>query len=87
MDVQMPNMDGLEATSQIRAGKGLSSEKAIIIAMTANIMEGIQNRCLASGMNDYISKPLKMSSLRQVLIRYSNNQPLLFERNSSKHHA
>ncbi|MDQ0196162.1 response regulator [Paenibacillus wynnii] len=87
MDVQMPIMDGLEATAQIRSGNGLSAEKAIIIAMTANIMEGIQNRCLASGMNDYISKPLKISSLRQTLIRYSNNEPLLFDRTSSKHHA
>ncbi|MCL6604537.1 MAG: response regulator [Paenibacillus sp.] len=86
MDVQMPVMDGLEATAMIRGGQGPSS-KATIIAMTANIMEGIQNRCLASGMNDYISKPLKMSSLRQILIRYSNNEPLLFDRPSSKNHA
>lgn len=86
MDVQMPVMDGLEATAMIRGGQGHSSE-AIIIAMTANIMEGIQNRCLASGMNDYISKPLKMSSLRQILIRYSNNEPILFDRPSSKNHA
>ena len=87
MDVQMPVMDGLEATSQIRSGNGLSADKAIIIAMTANIMDGIQNRCLESGMNDYISKPLKMSSLRAILIRHSNKEPIIFDRTSSQFHA
>ncbi|WP_410512362.1 response regulator [Paenibacillus sp. BR2-3] len=87
MDLQMPVMDGLEATAHIREGNGSSAGKAVIIAMTANVMEGIQNRCIASGMNDYISKPLKLSSLRQILMRYSNNEPLLFDRNTSKHHA
>lgn len=87
MDLQMPVMDGLEATAQIRRSDGPSSKEMVIIAMTANVMEGIQNRCLASGMNDYISKPLKMSSLRQILMRYSNTDPLIFDRNSSKNHA
>jgi len=87
MDLQMPVMDGLEATAQIRQGNGLSSKKAVIIAMTANVMDGIQGRCLASGMNDYISKPLKMSSLKQILSHYSRTDPLLLGRNSSLHHA
>jgi two-component system, sensor histidine kinase len=87
MDLQMPVMDGLAATAQIRGNKGSSSSEAIIIAMTANVMEGVQNRCLASGMNDYISKPLKMSSLRQILMRYSGNDSLVFDRTTTKHHA
>jgi signal transduction histidine kinase/CheY-like chemotaxis protein len=87
MDLQMPVMDGLEATAKIRHGKGPSAGTAIIVAMTANVMEGIQNRCIASGMNDYISKPLKMSSIKQIIARHSRKEPLLNERNTSIHHA
>jgi signal transduction histidine kinase len=73
MDLQMPVMDGLEATAQIRREGGPAAQKTVIIAMTANVMEGIQNRCKASGMDDYISKPLKMSSIKQIISRYSDN--------------
>ncbi|MEK3663909.1 response regulator [Paenibacillus sp. FSL R5-0744] len=79
MDLQMPVMDGLEATAQIRREGGPAAEKTIIIAMTANVMEGIQNRCKASGMDDYISKPLKMSSIKQIISRYSSNDNVLVE--------
>jgi CheY-like chemotaxis protein len=68
MDVQMPEMDGLEASQQIsktfRPGK-----KPWIIAMTANAMEGDREACLAAGMNDYLSKPVQMTALRNVLER------------------
>ena len=70
MDVQMPEMDGLEASRQIskiaRPGK-----KPWIIAMTANAMEGDREACLAAGMNDYLSKPVQMTTLRNVLERAS----------------
>ena len=79
MDLQMPVMDGLEATAQIRREGGPAAEKTVIIAMTANVMEGIQNRCKASGMDDYISKPLKMSSIKQIISRYSSNDNVLVE--------
>ncbi len=79
MDLQMPVMDGLEATAQIRREGGPSAEKTVIIAMTANVMEGIQNRCKASGMDDYISKPLKMSSIKQIISQYSSNDNVLVE--------
>jgi len=68
MDVQMPEMDGLEASRQIsktfRPGK-----KPWIIAMTANAMEGDREACLAAGMNDYLCKPVQMTALRNVLER------------------
>lgn len=72
MDLQMPVMDGLEATVRIRRDGGYAAQKTVIIAMTANVMEGVQNRCKAAGMDDYISKPLKMSSIKDMISRYSN---------------
>jgi signal transduction histidine kinase/ligand-binding sensor domain-containing protein/CheY-like chemotaxis protein len=65
MDVQMPEMDGLEATRRIRLQ---SESQPIIIAMTANAMQGDREICLAAGMDDYISKPIKLDELT-VLIK------------------
>ncbi len=64
MDVQMPEMDGLEATRKIRA---LSGKQPLIIAMTANAMQGDREMCLQAGMNDYISKPVNLDELVSVL--------------------
>jgi CheY-like chemotaxis protein len=68
MDVQMPEMDGLEATEKIRL---LTTSQPVIIAMTANAMEGDRDMCLKSGMNDYISKPIKLETLITVLEKWS----------------
>ena len=69
MDCQMPELDGYEATGQIRGS--LEKYKDIpIIAMTANAIKGDRERCLAAGMNDYISKPLKVRELIDILSRW-----------------
>ncbi len=70
MDVQMPKMDGLEATRRIRALEGSESEIPII-AMTANAMQGDRETCLQAGMNDYLSKPLNRHSLADKVAFWS----------------
>ena len=71
MDVQMPVMDGLEATRQIRGPNSIIANRRIpIIAMTAHAMQGDRHRCLAAGMNDYLRKPVSPQALSQVLTRW-----------------
>jgi CheY-like chemotaxis protein len=74
MDAQMPVMDGLEAARQIRRAQA-SGEPAFarplrIVAMTANAMTGDRDACLASGMDDYLAKPVRPDALRLVLAKY-----------------
>jgi len=66
MDVQMPKMDGLETTRHIRHELS-TEEQPHIIAMTANVMRGDREACLAAGMNDYIGKPIQMKELIAAL--------------------
>jgi len=68
MDVQMPEMDGLEAARQICA-RWPREQRPRIIAMTANAMQGDREMCLAAGMDDYISKPIRADELVQALAR------------------
>ena len=69
MDVQMPEMDGLEATRRIRARESAGGRRQPVIALTAHAMKGDEERCLASGMDAYLSKPLQSAALAAVLAR------------------
>jgi signal transduction histidine kinase/CheY-like chemotaxis protein/ligand-binding sensor domain-containing protein len=71
MDVQMPEMDGFEATSAIRVREQSTGRHLPIIAMTAHAMRGDQERCLAAGMDGYISKPIRVQELIDLLERLS----------------
>jgi CheY-like chemotaxis protein len=71
MDVQMPEMDGLQATAAIRKGEIKNGKHIPIIAMTAHAMTGDKERCLEAGMDDYITKPIRPEQLVDMVERYS----------------
>ena len=67
MDIEMPEMDGVDATMAIREAEGITSEKVYIVATTANAMQGDRERYLAAGMDGYVSKPIRISELVSAL--------------------
>ena len=76
MDVMMPEMDGLEATRAIRelqkaGGKAHVKSRIVIVAMTAQAMQGDREKCIAAGMDDYLAKPVRPKDVRAVLERWS----------------
>ena len=67
MDVQMPGMDGLEATERIRSLESGTGRHVPIVAMTAHAMKGDRQRCLQAGMDEYVSKPLRLHQLLDAM--------------------
>lgn len=70
MDCQMPEMDGFEASERIRAIEGVRIGSVPIIAVTADAMKGAREKCLDAGMNDYISKPVDIEKLKNILSKW-----------------
>lgn len=71
MDIQMPQLDGIETTKLLRQNNS-TSDIPYIIAMTANAMNGDREKCLASGMQDYLTKPIKVNEVVNALYRFQN---------------
>jgi CheY-like chemotaxis protein len=69
MDMQMPEMDGIEAAQRIREREACRGGRTPIVAVTANAMAEDRDRCLAAGMDGYLSKPFTLADLRAVLAR------------------
>ncbi|KJF26698.1 hypothetical protein TZ02_12585 [Clostridium aceticum] len=70
MDVQMPEMNGYETTAHIRNTEKTTGEHIYIIALTANAMEGEGEKCIKSGMDDYMAKPIRKQQLQEIIKKY-----------------
>jgi two-component system sensor histidine kinase/response regulator len=76
MDLHMPDIDGFEATSSIRARESFSGKRTPIIAVTAHAMSGDRDKCLAAGMDAYVSKPIRKVELLEAISNLSTNRKL-----------
>jgi CheY-like chemotaxis protein/HPt (histidine-containing phosphotransfer) domain-containing protein len=74
MDCMMPEMDGYEATKRIRENERQNAKRRLhIIAMTANAMQGDRDKCIAAGMDDYVSKPVQLAELRRAIEKWNGH--------------
>jgi CheY-like chemotaxis protein/HPt (histidine-containing phosphotransfer) domain-containing protein len=80
LDVQMPEMDGLECVRQI-CSRWTRDKRPVVIAMTGNALMGDREKCLAAGMDDYISKPVRISELQSALERWGPTKSRKFDTN------
>ena len=76
MDCMMPVMDGFLATALIRVQEKSNGKHTTIIAMTANVMKGDRDHCLACGMDDYISKPIRPEAISDMLVKWLQKDPV-----------
>jgi len=76
MDVQMPEMDGFEATAVIRAAERGTGKHIPIIAMTAHAMSGDRKRCLGAGMDDYVAKPISVKEIDRILVQVAHSRTI-----------
>jgi two-component system, sensor histidine kinase and response regulator len=70
MDMRMPEMNGLDATRAIREAERATGGHIVIVALTANVLDGDREACVQAGMDDFLAKPLKLDELRVVLDRW-----------------
>jgi CheY-like chemotaxis protein/HPt (histidine-containing phosphotransfer) domain-containing protein len=86
MDCQMPVMDGFETTSEIRKREARSGRHVPIVALTASAIEGDREQCLASGMDDYVTKPFTADQMRSVLATWLGRSPPASAGNAKRDH-
>ena len=86
MDVQMPVLDGIEATREIRRKEKSKNTSCPIIALTAHALQGDRERCLQAGMDDYLPKPLDKDQLVEMLARYMTRKALIVGNNPESQH-
>jgi PAS domain S-box-containing protein len=81
MDLQMPDMDGFQATARLRASEGFATPRdVVVVAMTAHVLDRDRDLCLQAGMDDHVGKPVSLAGLEEVLARWLPKRPEVAEK-------